>query len=318
MWFRCLPVNEQSAHWGVQITAAGFGMIGPEAAYPPIGLYPPDYSFSWQLGRSIPHYKIVYISRGRGEYESGDAKVQSVVPGTVLLIVPGNWHRYRPRLETGWTEYWLLLNGDYLTRLASGRVLAPGRILIGDDGRRDEILSCFQQLMQRLVTVGSDSPPMLAASAVTLLAAITTAGRPGPVAADLRRFAGEASQSVVDALNLIRDGLATQSVDDIVTQLPVSRRTLERSFRDHLGHGIHHAIVAARVSRAQRLLHYQDLSLDEVATQAGFPDARTMRRAFQSVTGSSPKAYRSSTPALPPGDIKLAEPGRHRIADSGA
>ena len=312
MWFRCLPFSDQSAPWGLHVSAAGFALVEPEATYPPTGLYPPDYSFSWRLGRSIPDYKIVYIPRGRGEYETSDGNVQSIVPGTVLLIVPGNWHRYRPRPETGWTEYWLVLNGQYLAQLAAAGILAPGRILIGDDFRRGEILTHFQQLTQRMIASETMSSPILAASAVGLLAAIATAARSTPVAAETRRFAGESGQSVVDALNLIHDGLPTQSVDDIVTQLPVSRRTLERSFRDHLGHGIHHAIVHARVSRAQRLLHYEHLSLDEVAVQAGFPDARTMRRAFQSVAGSSPKAYRTGIPVMGPGDGNQPPAETHR------
>ena len=48
----------------------------------------------------------LYITRGRGNL-SGHRRSARNAAGTALLLFPGERHRYRPRLETGWDEYWV-------------------------------------------------------------------------------------------------------------------------------------------------------------------------------------------------------------------
>jgi transcriptional regulator GlxA family with amidase domain len=53
-------------------------------------------------------------------------------------------------------------------------------------------------------------------------------------------------------------------------------------------------VARARVRRAQRLLETTDLSIERVATEAGFGSATVLRERFGEILGTSPTAYRRS------------------------
>jgi LacI family transcriptional regulator len=101
--------------------------------------------------------------------------------------------------------------------------------------------------------------------------------------------------SVSQALRFIR-GHATRDigVDDVVAQAHVSRRFLEKRFRDVVGHPIHLEIVRHRFQAAQNLLATTDLPLKEVAVRAGFRRADYLSVVFRQKLGLTPSEFRRS------------------------
>lgn len=100
-------------------------------------------------------------------------------------------------------------------------------------------------------------------------------------------------EQVVAAVRFIREwGHLPLHVEDILRQLPVGRRTLERRFRQFLGWGIAEEIQRTHLSLAQRLLAATDLSMQAVAIQSGFLDYRHMARVFRRYLDITPTAYR--------------------------
>ena len=43
----------------------------------------------------------------------------AVEPGSVMLLFPGEWHRYRPNQESGWDEYWVSFGGQHIAVIRS-------------------------------------------------------------------------------------------------------------------------------------------------------------------------------------------------------
>jgi transcriptional regulator GlxA family with amidase domain len=84
------------------------------------------------------------------------------------------------------------------------------------------------------------------------------------------------------------------NVWDISQRIGLSRRTLERRFRAHLGGSIAAAIRRAHVERAKQLLIDTDLTLEEVAEASGLKDVRQLRISFQRELGQSPTQVRQS------------------------
>ncbi|HEX7898813.1 MAG TPA: substrate-binding domain-containing protein [Planctomycetota bacterium] len=78
----------------------------------------------------------------------------------------------------------------------------------------------------------------------------------------------------------------------ILGELPSSRRTLERRFRDTLGRTIHDEIRRAHIERAKRLLVETREPLKVVASKAGFRDAQQFSRVFRGVERRTPQQYR--------------------------
>ncbi len=81
-------------------------------------------------------------------------------------------------------------------------------------------------------------------------------------------------------------------VDDVLAEVPLSRRMLERRFRRALGRSIHQEIQLVRLTHAKGLLAQTDLSMLQVAHAAGFTSQSYFGRAFAKETGRTPLAYR--------------------------
>jgi LacI family transcriptional regulator len=86
-------------------------------------------------------------------------------------------------------------------------------------------------------------------------------------------------------------------VKDVLREVPVSRRWLERRFREVLGRGPAEEIRRVRLQRAKLLLAETDMPVPQVAVTAGFGSREYLAAAFKSQTGLSPRQYRRSTQA---------------------
>ena len=82
------------------------------------------------------------------------------------------------------------------------------------------------------------------------------------------------------------------SVEDVARHCGLSRRTLERGFREELQSTVLEQIQKVRVARAKRLLHETELSIAQVAERSGFGNLRQLDRVFRQYEGETPTAYR--------------------------
>ena len=60
--------------------------------------------FSYESGRILDEYHFVLITEGKGIFESKSAGIKNVNTGDGFLLFPGEWHRYKPIKQSGWTE----------------------------------------------------------------------------------------------------------------------------------------------------------------------------------------------------------------------
>ncbi|MGX1270656.1 GlxA family transcriptional regulator [Streptomyces phaeoluteigriseus] len=79
---------------------------------------------------------------------------------------------------------------------------------------------------------------------------------------------------------------------DMAAQEAMSVRTFTRRFREEVGVSPGQWLTQQRVERARHLLESTDLSVDQVARDAGFGTAQSMRQHLQAALGVTPTAYR--------------------------
>lgn len=99
---------------------------------------------------------------------------------------------------------------------------------------------------------------------------------------------------LAQALRFIRENAADDelTVDRVLAEVPLSRRSLERRFRQVLGRTPQAEITRIRVERARRLLARSDLPMPHVAARSGFRSAARLSVVFHRETGQTPTAYR--------------------------
>jgi LacI family transcriptional regulator len=97
---------------------------------------------------------------------------------------------------------------------------------------------------------------------------------------------------VAAALRHIREhALEGLNVKELLNEVPVNRRTLERRFVSVLGHTPLEEIRRIRVERAKVLLQ-TDMPIYEVAGRAGFGTPEYLATSLRHATGMTPTTYR--------------------------
>ncbi|MEV5608006.1 helix-turn-helix domain-containing protein [Streptomyces sp. NPDC052225] len=81
---------------------------------------------------------------------------------------------------------------------------------------------------------------------------------------------------------------------DMAEQESMSVRTFTRRFREEVGVSPGQWLTRQRVERARHLLESSALSIDQVARDAGFGTAQSMRQHLQAALGVTPRAYRAT------------------------
>ncbi|MDI3422086.1 GlxA family transcriptional regulator [Streptomyces luteolus] len=79
---------------------------------------------------------------------------------------------------------------------------------------------------------------------------------------------------------------------DMAEQEAMSVRTFTRRFREEVGVSPGQWLTRQRIERARHLLESTELSMDQVAHDAGFGTAQSLRQHLQSALGVTPTAYR--------------------------
>ena len=100
------------------------------------------------------------------------------------------------------------------------------------------------------------------------------------------------------ALRFIRDHAAEPiEVRDVLREVAISRRRLERGFQKVLGRSPSAEIHRRHVEQAKRLLTETDMQIPDVAAASGFGSPTYFATIFKREMGLSPLKYRSSTRA---------------------
>jgi transcriptional regulator GlxA family with amidase domain len=107
----------------------------------------------------------------------------------------------------------------------------------------------------------------------------------------LHRIDGQLGELLDGAVADIR---RVRGVADLVAHTRISRRSLERHFRDRLGTTPRAWLTDQRVQAARELLEETRLSMEQIAERVGFGSSQALRREFHLALRTAPTAYRQA------------------------
>jgi LacI family transcriptional regulator len=111
-------------------------------------------------------------------------------------------------------------------------------------------------------------------------------------------------EDVAAAIQYIREAQGAYiSVADVVDEVAVSRRDLEKRFRIMLGRTIHEEIQTARLNCAKRLLLETNYPLHYIAQISGFGSESYFVNCFRRRVGKTPGKFRLAMATSAPGEI---------------
>lgn len=280
---RYLPPDPDAAGWGWQLLDAGRQSILPGAAYPGSG-HPLGYLFGPSGRRTLDEFQIVYLSRGEGRFESASMPEQAVIGGTAMLLFPGEWHRYHPLPETGWTEHWIGFRGREASRVMERffSPKAPRRAVSESVG----LLQIFDQLRHWLAQ-SAEGREQIAAAHIPLALAFLRAG-PGLPEARPQRGA-EWVRRAREAM--LRNPAERTDFEALAVDLGCSYSAFRSLFKKQTGHAPREYENRIRLNRSRDLLRGEGATVSGTAYALGYSSVYYFSRAFKKRFGMSPRAW---------------------------
>jgi len=282
-FFKYLAPNQEDKNWGIFLTVAGITKYLPDMNYPR-GMHPKGYNFRWDNGRVLNEYQIVYITEGEGFFETRQEKT-GIRSGTVFLLYPGIWHRYKPIPEKGWVEWYVGFNGEAVRQLMSHPLLLKSPVI--PCGFRENLLKSFQKI---IADVQGEKPGFqcsASAEVVNLISLLITNILDS-------EFEGKPDIEAVNKSKLIIQQNLDQKIDcsEIAKNLNLGYSNFRKLFKQYTGMPPCQYHLNLRLIKAKELLLHSDKSLKEIAWETGFFSESYFSRTFSRKMGQNPSALR--------------------------
>jgi AraC-like DNA-binding protein len=284
-FFRYLTYSAEDAKWQLVCTDAGRNEIGPYTDYPPHKMGHPAPFKSVAKGRVLSEYQVVYITKGRGSFESQGCCFP-VSPGSLMLLFPGVGHVYKPDYEVGWTEYWVGFKGPYADQLCREGFLSPKKPFF-ELGLQNSLLGSFTGIFELV----REQEPLYQIRACSLILGLIA-----EILARERKAAqfSHSEQLVQKAKFLMEENIYGDiNLSGICEALGLSPSHLNQVFKSYTSMTPYQYFISIKIHRAKELLERGDCPIKEVAFRLGFRDEYYFSRLFKSKTGVSPSRWSS-------------------------
>jgi AraC-like DNA-binding protein len=284
-FYRYFPISNRDKNWGLYATTAGEARITPHTEYPPTG-HPKGYAFDWKQGRILDGFALVYISSGRGKFESKSNPPTLVEPGHAFLLFPEVWHRYTPDSETGWHEHWIGFDGEIARRWEKHKFISAKNPALKINAE-DTVLATFSRVMQS-VRASRPALQQIVAGAIANLVGLFYSAQQAQPAAEMHN-----SNVIEIAIAQIQNDFAKElNMKALAQELGVSYSWFRSTFTAHTGLSPHQYLLELRIVRARHLLTETESAVKEIAIQTGFEDEHYFSRLFRQKLNYSPSEWR--------------------------
>lgn len=290
-YFKYLNVTDLEHQWGMYVTTVGYAKVEPNEQYPK-GQHPASHQLTWERGRILNDYYIVFIAKGKGTYGSVLADPCEVVAGNCFLLYPGVRHRYKPNPLLGWEEYWVGFNGTHLQHIMEKGVFDREHPIV-DLGFNQEMLVLYNRLIEMVQAAAVGYPQQIIGVTLQLLGLVST------VARYHERSDDPIDKLIAKAKFIIQQSFAgSLDMERVAFELPMGYSSFRKAFKRITGTSPNQYQLNLRLDRAKHLLMMTNLNVNEIADQTGFESAFYFSKLFKKKTGMSPRAYRLKKPAL--------------------
>lgn len=286
-FFKYLTIGTLEEKWGLYVTTVGYSQVNPFECYPQ-GKHPQSHELTWNRGRTLNDYYLVFISKGKGIFSSAHTVPADIEAGTCFFLFPGVWHRYKPEAECGWEEYWIGFHGSYADRLMKQNFFTPENPFI-QVGLDKEILILFTKMFDCIRSSFMGYHQQLAGIALQILGLVNT------TSVSRKYDANPVEKLISKAKFLIQESFERPlNTEQLAMSLPMGYSAFRKHFKTIVGESPHQYHQRIRLERAKELLETTLLNINEISDQTGFDSVYHFSKLFKAKTGVSPSTYRDS------------------------
>jgi AraC-like DNA-binding protein len=283
---RYLTLSELDLRWGFTINDLGHNQIEKNFNYPTKG-HPGTHMFSWETGRKLNEYSFVLITEGKGIFESESAGFQDINAGDGFILFPGEWHRYSPLKETGWTESWVGFKGKIAETVMKNSFFSKTRPIIHNCANL-LIVNLFNALFHLIAEEPFGYQRTASGVCLQLMAEICNVQKGSDV--DIQ------SSSLISKAKYLMHKKINSNIDfcSFCKDYNISYSKFRADFKQQTGFAPFQYFLLLKVEKAKELLISTDMRIKQIAFHLGFKSDHYFSRLFKSKTKVTPKDFRES------------------------
>ncbi|MDX8338885.1 AraC family transcriptional regulator [Draconibacterium sp. IB214405] len=286
-YFKYLTTSEEDINWGLYLKVAGSARIKPNTLYPPKE-HPSEYYFEWKNGRILHEFQLNYITEGTGVFENSYGKFQ-IKPGSLIIIFPNEWHRYRPLKKTGWVENYVGFNGHIADQLLKHPTFSSRQPVI-QCGIREDIIDSHLKIIDLVEKERPGYQQIASGMVVKLLGYIVSVEK-------RKGFSGKQISKVIEEVRFLMRQNADQEFDleELARKHNVGYSYFRKMFKKYTGVSPGQYHLQLRIIRAKELLISTDKSIKEISLELGFQTIHYFSLIFKKKVGLTPTEFRKRT-----------------------
>ena len=278
-------ISKRDRAWGLHIMDCGTSHIPAGARFPSTD-HPNQYLLTWEKGRVLHEYQLIYLVEGAGIFESPGSGAVSIGPGTMLLLIPEIWHRYKPDPNEVWNTFWVGFDG-VLARSFIKAIGMSHEMPVKMIGYHEKIVKIFLDILETSQIEFTGYQQVMAGDVFKLLGWIYAV-----------RKKSEFKEHDIDRIIHTAKVMLMQtnehySIVQVADALNMGYSKFRKLFKDYTGLSPGQFQMQHRVNKAVNLLNEDRMSIKEIASKLGFETTQYFSRLFRKKMGISPGAYRS-------------------------
>jgi AraC-like DNA-binding protein len=222
---------------------------------------------------------------GEGVFESRETGPIALREGSVILIFPRVWHRYRPLEGSRWHTYWVGFGGSHANMVMDRLHLSPEEP-VQKIGYRKRIIQIFQQIFELGQSEFPGCQQVMSGEVIKLTGWLKALKRKAD-------FADDGIDAIIQrAKVIIMNSPDDMPVERIAGELNLGYSKFRKLFREYTGIAPGQYRIELKLKRALELLHDREKPVKEIALESGFSSPYYFSRLFKKKLGCSPVAYR--------------------------
>ncbi len=280
-----LAVSDLDKKWGLAVKDAGHLDKTISKKQDKQVTHPVPYRFSWEHGRILEEFQLVYIVKGGGMFETAETGLVKIKTGTLFLLFPGVWHRYQPDPKTGWESYWVGFQGQIAQNIVNNKFISPQHCIcsIGID---ESVFNLFNTMIENIMYEKPGFQQFCTGILMHLLGLMVQYKK------QKYQEKGPYFKAVNQAKLLLYERI--QQVTDlrkIAKEVNMSYSNFRRYFKHYFGISPGVYITQIRYNMAKKHLN-SFKSISDIALELGFSSTAHFSLFFKKQSGISPLQYR--------------------------